>query len=152
MTATERRYAGLNDEILSMDNEEIYGDTFELLTFKEAVEYHPPILSDYKIITMAVNKEEIKELIQKNAYVIPDRGKWDEEVEAGMLASIIALQKSFSKFPIKHAVSFHNTISKAKAYQICQPNAPCMKLVDAVSITKISKGMIQLEDLMPEDC
>ncbi len=42
--------------------------------------------------------------------------------------------------------------SKAKAYQICQPSAPCMKLVDAMYIMKISNGMILLEDLMPEDC
>jgi len=42
--------------------------------------------------------------------------------------------------------------SKAKAYQICQPSAPCMKLIDAIRITQVSQGMIHLEDLMPEDC
>ena len=76
MTATERRYAGQGDAILSMDNPDIYGETFELLTFKEALEQTPPILSDYKIITMLVSAEEIAALIKQNAYVRPDGGTW----------------------------------------------------------------------------
>ncbi len=54
MTATERHYRGQSNEIVSMDNPEIYGDTFELLSFKKALETRPPILSDYKIVTISV--------------------------------------------------------------------------------------------------
>lgn len=49
MTATERQYRGDSDEIVSMDDESVYGGTFELLTFKEAIEAQPPILSDYEV-------------------------------------------------------------------------------------------------------
>jgi predicted helicase len=38
MTATERRYRGKGDKILSMDDPEVYGETFHLLTFKKAME------------------------------------------------------------------------------------------------------------------
>ncbi len=120
MTATERRYKGMSDEISSMDDHSIYGDTFELLSFKEALELEPPILSDYQIITISVSEEEIEELINSNAYVKPDKGNWTDDIEARTLASLIGLRKAMTKYPIKHAVSFHGSISKAKAFEQSQ--------------------------------
>ena len=38
MTATERFYAGSRDDIISMDDEDIYGETFTQMSFKEAIE------------------------------------------------------------------------------------------------------------------
>ena len=39
MTATERFYGGQKSEdIISMDDMDIYGDTFSMMTFKEAIE------------------------------------------------------------------------------------------------------------------
>jgi len=120
MTATERRYAGKSEHILSMEDPEHFGETFELLSFKEALECRPPILSDYKIVTIAVSYEEIAELIETNVFVKPDKGRWDKEVEAKMLASVVALRKAMQTRPIKHAVSFHNSISRAKAFKDTQ--------------------------------
>jgi superfamily II DNA or RNA helicase len=117
MTATERRYSGNRDEIISMDNPEVYGDTFELLTFKEALEQKTPILSDYKILTMMIGREDIAQYVEQHSIVQPDRGKWDDGVQAEMLAGVVALQKAMEKYPIKHAVSFHTSIAKAKAFQ-----------------------------------
>ncbi|MFM1744396.1 MAG: hypothetical protein RLZZ630_333, partial [Bacteroidota bacterium] len=62
MTATERLVRGKNDEVLSMDDKSIYGDRFYLLTFKEAIHSDPPIISDYKILTVIVTNDEIHEL------------------------------------------------------------------------------------------
>jgi superfamily II DNA or RNA helicase len=120
MTATERRYRGQSDQMLSMEDPEVYGETFEMLSFKEALEAKPPILSDYKIITIFVSKDEIKELIKKNIFVKPDRGRWDNEVEAEMFASLVALRKAMEKYPIKKAVSFHSSIARAKAFRDSQ--------------------------------
>ena len=80
MTATERRYAGSSEQLVSMDDPEIYGDTFELLSFKSALEAKPPILSDYKIITIGITNEEVEALLEKNVLVRPDKGKWDERL------------------------------------------------------------------------
>ena len=110
MTATERRYAGRSEHIVSMDDPNHFGAAFEVLTFKEAIEYHPRILSDYKIITILVTRSEIAELIEKNVIVRPNRGKWDEDIEAEMLAATIALRKAMRKRPIKHTVSFHKQL------------------------------------------
>jgi hypothetical protein len=122
MTATERHYLGQSEQIASMNDLGRYGETFYQLSFKDALESDPPILSDYRIITMIVDKSEISDLIKKNILVRPDKGKWDREVEAEMLASAIALRKAMMEHPIKHAVSFHKSISRAKAFKEMQDN------------------------------
>lgn len=117
MTATERRYQGASDTVLSMENPAIYGETFHILSFKRALEYTPPILSDYKIISIAVSRGEVAELIRKNVFVKPDRGRWNKEIEADMLASLVALRKAMAKHPIRHAVSFHGSIQRAELFK-----------------------------------
>lgn len=118
MTATERRYAGSSDTILSMDDVEMYGDTFATMSFKEAIE--TGILSDYKIITLFISDEEVKQVIQKNAFVKPLGKEWDKETEARTLASLIALRKAMDEYPIHHAVTFHSSIAKSKSFEESQ--------------------------------
>ncbi len=117
MTATERRYKGSSDKVLSMDNLEVYGDTFHQLSFKQAMECQPPILCDYNVITIGVSRQEIKDLIKQNVFVRPTGGKWDEEMEADMLAAMVALRKAMKEHPIKHAVSFHGSIQRAELFK-----------------------------------
>ncbi len=117
MTATERRYRGESDDVLSMDDPTVFGETFYLLSFKEALEFEPPILSDYKIVTVAVTHYEIEQMLKLNLIVKPDKGEWDEELEAEMLAALVALRKAMCMFSIRHAVSFHSRISRAKAFR-----------------------------------
>ncbi len=117
MTATERRYQGESDEILSMDDPNVYGETFHHLSFKRALEYKPPILSDYKIVTIFVSRNDVAQLIRKNVFVRPDKGPWDKEIEAEMLAALVALRKSMQKHPIRHAVSFHSSIRRAEVFK-----------------------------------
>ena len=117
MTATERRYRGQSDQIATMEDPQLYGETFHLLSFKRALEIKPPILSDYKIITIVVTRQEISALIKRNIFVKPDKGKWDKDVEAEMLAAIIALRKAMQKYPIRHAISFHSRIVRAKTFK-----------------------------------
>jgi superfamily II DNA or RNA helicase len=116
MTATERRYQGKGEKILSMDDPEIYGETFHLLSFKAALEQKPPILCDYRIVTIMVSREEVAEMVRKNAFVRPKKGPWDKEMESEMLASLVALRKAMQKHPIRHAVSFHGSIRKAEHF------------------------------------
>lgn len=117
MTATERRYRGKGDTILSMDNAAIYGDTFHLLSFKRALEEKPPILCDYRIVTILVSRDEVADMVRKNIFLRPDKGRWNKEVEAEMLASLVALRKAMEKYPIRHAVSFHSSIQRAEIFK-----------------------------------
>lgn len=110
MTATERFYAGSKDDIISMDDEDIYGDTFAQMSFKEAIEME--LLTDYKVITIEVKQSEIADFIKDNN-LVQLNDKWKKETEARSLASMLALRKAMKLYPIKNAVSFHSSIDKA---------------------------------------
>ncbi|HQP89141.1 MAG TPA: DEAD/DEAH box helicase family protein, partial [Thermoanaerobaculia bacterium] len=120
MTATERHYAGTSEAILSMDDESVYGQTFEMLSFMRALEVKPPILTDYKVVTLAVTHSEVADLISKNVLVKPEHARWDDTVEAETLASALALRKAMCERPIRHAVSYHSSIARAKAFRATQ--------------------------------
>ena len=117
MTATERRYRGESDEILSMEDPNDYGETIHKLSFKKALEYKPAILSDYKVVTIHISQEEIAELVRNRAFVRPKTKGWGKEMEAENLAALIALRKAMNKYPIRHAVSFHGSIKRAQDFQ-----------------------------------
>lgn len=110
MTATERFYRGSKDDIISMDDYDIYGDTFTQMSFKESIELG--LLTDYKVITIDVKKSEIADFVKQNNLVQLNT-KWKKETEARSLASMLALRKAMKQFPIKNAVSFHSSIEKA---------------------------------------
>jgi len=120
MTATERRYVGRGNNIVSMDDSKLFGDTFELLTFKEALDVNPPILSDYKIVTITTTHDEVKRLIKKNVFVSPDKGRWKDDIEAETLATTIAIRKIIEKRHVKRIVSFHSSIDRAKSLKKTQ--------------------------------
>jgi len=110
MTATERFYAGSRDDIISMDDEDIYGETFNQMSFKEAIDAE--LLTDYKVITIDIKKSEIAEFIRDNN-LVQLSSRWKKETEARSLASMLALRKAMKRFNIKNAVSFHSSIEKA---------------------------------------
>ncbi|MDC1019308.1 DEAD/DEAH box helicase family protein [Pseudomonadales bacterium] len=115
MTATERILSGSgkNEKAYSMNDKSVYGGNFHTLTFKKAIDQK--IICDYKIITMAVSKPEIDELIGEHKYVInEDGGK--ELLDAASLAAGVALDKTIKTFGAKHAISFHRSIDSAKHF------------------------------------
>lgn len=117
MTATERFYTGSKDDIASMDNEEIYGEVFSKMSFKDAIA--TKLLTDYKIITIDVAKDEIASFIRKNK-LVELNPKYGKEAEARSLASMFALRKAMQKLPIRNAVSFHSSIDKARRAESIQ--------------------------------
>ena len=111
MTATERFYSGSKDDIVSMDDINIYGEVFSKMTFKDAIE--KKLLTDYKIVTLKIMNSEISDFIKKNGLIALNK-KWKNKTDARSLASMIALRKMMEKYPINNAVSFHSSIEKAK--------------------------------------
>jgi superfamily II DNA or RNA helicase len=115
MTATERVVQARSEEVLSMDDEAVYGKRFYHLTFKEAIEAKPPIISKYKIVTIAVTDERLAELIENNELILPE-GTGLEEQEAQSLAAGVALRETFKERGVKHAISFHRSIKAASNF------------------------------------
>jgi len=115
MTATERKYIGYSDRVASMEHIATYGQTFYSVSFKHAIEALPPLLSDYRVVTVVVHQEEVARLIEKNAYLATENEQAGA-VTARSLASVIALRKAVKQFGIKHAISFHSSIRRAKDF------------------------------------
>ena len=115
MTATERKYIGYSDRVASMEHTSTYGATFYSLTFKHAIEEHPPLLSDYRVITVVVHEAEVARLIEKNTYLSTENEQAGA-MTARTLAGVIALRKAVEKFGIRHVISFHSSIKRAKDF------------------------------------
>jgi len=116
MTATERRFEGKSDDIASMDDPALYGETFSLLTFKAAIAAEPAILCDYRILTIGVRQSDVAALVAANRWL--DLGPaGPDEITALALASLIALRRATAAHGVRHTVSFHSSIARARDFQ-----------------------------------
>ena len=118
MTATERLFRGDSDEFMSMDDPRDYGDLMYELSFKEAINSKPPIISDYKIITFGITTPEIQEIYESNKYL--EVKKILKDITAREFATAIALRKAIKKLKIKNAISFHRSIRRADNFRVQQ--------------------------------
>ena len=118
MTATERLFRGDSDEFMSMDDPRDYGDLIYELSFKEAINSKPPIISDYKIITFGITVPEIEEIYNSNKYL--EVKKVLKDITARELTTALALRKAIKKFKINNAISFHRSIRRADNFRTQQ--------------------------------
>jgi superfamily II DNA or RNA helicase len=121
MTATERKVNG-DVEVFSMDNEDDYGKRFFTMTFKEAISLG--IISDYKILTIAVTDKEINGLIASNRLLNLHEDL--DEAEARTVAAGMALKRIYKKYGVKHAISFHSSIRMADRFRAQQDVLNCL--------------------------
>ena len=116
MTATERRYRGESDDVASMQDPSLYGNTAHLLSFKKALDAKPPILCDYTLLTAFISRHEIADLVARNAFLRTHGEEFPEEVEAETLAALVMLRNAFRDTPVRHAVSFHDRKDRAASF------------------------------------
>lgn len=113
MTATPRFYFDNHvDEIVSMDNEELYGPTFFELDFAEAIRLK--LLTDYEILIVGVSPEAEKgaeQLINEN----PRLKVGDRRMTARQLAVHIAILRTIKERKLERVITFHNSCPKASA-------------------------------------
>ena len=114
MTATERVFRGDRNDVLSMDSEKNYGKRFFHLSFKEAIKQG--IITDYKILTMAVSDGHIRRLIDENRILNLNSRDLDE-AEAQAVAAGIALKRIYKNHAVNHAISFHRSIRAADRFR-----------------------------------
>jgi superfamily II DNA or RNA helicase len=118
MTATERLFRGDKEEYLSMDDPRDYGDLIYQLSFKEAIETKPQIISDYKIITFGISQPDIEAIYTDNKFI--QIKKNIDDIKAREFATALALRKAIKKLGIKNAISFHSSIRRANNFKIQQ--------------------------------
>jgi predicted helicase len=139
MTATERQFRGDSTDFLSMDDKSIYGDVIDQLSFKKALEQKPQILCDYKIITVAVTKKEIEEVVINNDLTTVKGGNYSFENDGSTIAALISLRKLTREKNIQHAISFHSSIKRAEQFrdinkQINQ-KSKCLGILNAYHVS-----------------
>ena len=115
MTATPRTVIGHYDKYVSMDDELVYGDVFDEITVKDAIE-EIGMLNDYKIITQLIDNTYVESLLKENPFVY-DKKKLPKETELKMIASALTLEKTIKRNKVKNIVSFHGAVKRAKAFQ-----------------------------------
>src|SRR5262245_2711691 len=123
MTATERKVHGDADVFSMDDNEEDYGARFFNMTFKEAINLG--IISDYRILTIAVSDQEVNDLIARNRLL--NLHKDLDEAAARAVATGIALKQVYKKYDVKHAISFHASIRAADRFREQQDVLNCLQ-------------------------
>jgi Helicase conserved C-terminal domain len=114
MTATERVFRGDSDDVLSMDNEADYGKRFFQMSYKEAIKQR--IISDYKILTIAVSDARVARAIAENRILNLDSRDLDE-AEARAVATGVALKRVLKEHEVTHAISFHSSIRAAERFR-----------------------------------
>jgi len=156
MTATERFYRGSSQEIISMDDPDLYGDTFELLTFKQAIETDN-IICDYRFVTIGIAQSEITALWENNDYLRVEGTELDEDTTRS-LASGLALRKAYAELGVQRAISFHKSIKLASRFKDQQERLaeafPELTEVDCFHVSsKTSTGErnVQLRDFADAD-
>ena len=118
MTATPKKLVGTNDKYQSMDDKSVYGTVIDEITVKDAIEGigGRQLLNDYCIVTQLIDDPSLEELVKENPFVEYDE-KLSAEAELKMIASALTLEKTIESKGIKNIVSFHGTISRAKAFK-----------------------------------
>lgn len=124
MTATERlvspwiltRAAESQRVVFSMDNEAVYGPTLFSYNFGKAIEDN--VIADYKILVSAVANDDVVRQVQERQLVSPSDDPSHKILQADLLFRQIILKKAFSDNPISKALSFHNTVARAKSFAL----------------------------------
>lgn len=116
MTATPRIYspeAKDNDdvELCSMDDKELFGETFHVITFGEAVQRG--LLSDYKVIVLSIDKSHITRRLRG---LLSDE---DNQLKVDDAAKIVGCWKALSKQGLAEDVG-DDTDPMQKALAFCQ--------------------------------
>ncbi len=100
-----------NIAVASMDDKNLFGEVLHRLSFSDAIK--GDILSNYKVIIVGVDNEEIKQKISKRD-LISTNGEYIFDSES--LATFIAIIKSIKNYKIQKLISFHNRIKHAEVF------------------------------------
>jgi superfamily II DNA or RNA helicase len=121
MTATPRYFkdtakrsaSELGLELVSMDDDAIFGPEFHALSFHEAITYNPPLLTDYQVVVVGVTDHEAKKWVEDRRFVRTQDGF---TTDARSLATKIGLAKAIRKYGLQRIITFHSSVAKAQSF------------------------------------
>lgn len=124
MTATERlvtpwllnKAAEAQRVVFSMDDESVYGPTLHTYNFGTAIE--DKVIADYKILVSAVSSDEVARQVQERQLLSPNNDPSHRILQADLLFRQLMLRKAFQTKPITKALTFHNTVARARSFAL----------------------------------
>ena len=114
MTATERVIPTFGQDIISMDDPSLYGSIAYQMSFKRAIHGNPPIITDYKIVTIAITDNEIEEFLDSESDVTASIKERSTSVQD--LVTAIAINRLIREKKVSHIISFHKSIGNAQSF------------------------------------
>lgn len=110
----KRRAAELDFELVSMDDEHVFGPEFHVLTFHEAISAKPePLLTDYQVVVIGVTDREAKAWAERATLVRTAEGL---STDARTLSAQIGLAKAMQKYDLRKLITFHSSVAKAARF------------------------------------
>lgn len=114
---TERAKRKANEselQLASMDDEQVFGPEFHILSFREAIEAKPkPLLTEYQVAIIGVTSNDVRRWIDESRLV---RTKEGVSTDAKQLASQIGLAKAITKYGLRRIITFHRTVKRARDF------------------------------------
>jgi predicted helicase len=112
MTATEKIYSYSNktekENILSMDNEKIYGKVINKYSMRQAIE--DKVLVDYRLVAPFINSNKYDEKILNNNFV----NEKDISFDIRTILTGLMIISAIEQYKFKHLLIFSNTNERAK--------------------------------------
>ncbi len=107
----KRAAADYDLEVSSMDDEAVFGKVLHRLTFGEAIQRD--LLSDYQVVVMFADDEEVRDYFERGVFVQTDDGAVRD---ARTLGAQIGLAKAMRRFGLHRVVTFHSRIGLAARF------------------------------------
>jgi predicted helicase len=119
MTATPRYFtrrvrqqvAQTDLELVSMDDEALFGPVLHRLTFGEAITKE--LLSDYRVVVTAVDNSTYAAMAARAELV---RGEGLAPTDARTLASELTVLRAMRRYQLRRVLSFHNRVNRARQF------------------------------------
>ena len=112
LTKSVKRAAEAADvEVVSMDDEVVFGPVFHKLTFGQAIA--EDLLTDYQVAIVGVDDSRYLEMAEQAALVRHGAGR---VTDARTLAAQAALLKGIAKHDLRRCVTFHSRVARAKHF------------------------------------
>ncbi len=123
VTATKKVYSGNNEEVLCMNNEEIYGPTVFEYNIRQAINEN--FLCDYLIEIMKIDNVSVEKYKIENEHV-SDEG---DIYGAHYISCMLMIKQLFERNLINHLLTFHSSISRAIEFsELLSKFLPCVKV------------------------
>jgi len=115
LTATPRIIDGRGDEVVSMDDESIFGKTCFRFSFADAI--RAGVLCDYELVVAFVSDEQVMQMLASRGQDAPFLSVGGSVgIKPQMLATQIAVLRAASEHGVKRMITYHGTIPDATRF------------------------------------